>query len=107
MGTSGGGINRFDGNNFKVYEQKDGLCSQIISSICEAPNGNLWIGSEQGLLCIFNGKEFVKIPEGDKEYFSSGSIRSISVDDNNNVVIAKENKLLLYNGKHSAELTLS
>ncbi|MCW3083095.1 MAG: hypothetical protein JWP12_461 [Bacteroidetes bacterium] len=104
MGTSGGGLNRFDGNTFKVYEQKDGLCSQIISAVAEDASGNLWIGSEQGTVCKFNGKEFSKIEDGDKQFFSKGKITFISIDDNKNLVIGKKNGLFLYNGKHLEQL---
>jgi ligand-binding sensor domain-containing protein len=107
MGTSGGGLNRFDGISFKVYEQKDGLCSQIISAITEDTRGNLWIGSQQGNICIFNGKTFSKIEDGDKENSSKGRIGFISVDDNKNVIIGKDNGLFMYNGKRLEQLTIT
>jgi two-component sensor histidine kinase/ligand-binding sensor domain-containing protein len=107
MGTSGGGLNRFDGNTFKVYEQKDGLCSQIITAIAEDTKGILWIGSQQGSLCTFNGKTFTKIEDGEKEYFSQGRVSFISVDDNNNVIIGKDNGLFLFNGKKLERLTVT
>ena len=33
IGTAGGGINQYDGNKFKVYEEKDGLAGNIFNSI--------------------------------------------------------------------------
>lgn len=98
MGTSGGGLNRFDGVNFKVYEQKDGLCSQIITAICEDTKGNLWIGSQQGGICVFNGKNFRVIEDDNKGNFAKGKINFITVDDNNNLVIGKDKGLFIFNG---------
>jgi two-component sensor histidine kinase/ligand-binding sensor domain-containing protein len=98
MGTSGGGINRFDGSSFKSYELKDGVCSQIISAVTEDPKGNLWIGGKQGALCTFDGKVFTKIENEDKEALRDG-IKFISVDDNENIIIGKDHGLFLYNGK--------
>jgi two-component sensor histidine kinase/ligand-binding sensor domain-containing protein len=107
MGTSGGGINRFDGTSFKVYEQKDGLCSQIISAVSEDPEGKLWIGGQQGQLCTFDGKTFSKLDEGSKEYVPKGRIVFISVDDNKNVLVGKDNGLFQYNGNEAEQLTIT
>lgn len=107
MGTSGGGINRFDGNSFKVYEQKDGLCSQIITAVTEDSKGNLWIGGQDGSMCIFNGKEFTQLAEGEKKYLAVGKINFMSVDDNNNMVIGKDNGLFIHNGKHLEKLNIT
>ncbi|HEX8516576.1 MAG TPA: two-component regulator propeller domain-containing protein [Bacteroidia bacterium] len=98
MGTSGGGLNRFDGSSFKAYEEKDGVCSQIITAITEDPSGNLWIGSQQGSICIFNGKSFIKINDSNKDGFIKGKIVFITIDDNKNVLIGKEDGLYFYPG---------
>lgn len=56
IGTFGGGITRIDSTDqkgfpvtFEIYNSIDGLPSDIILSILEDNNGNLWIGSERGL----------------------------------------------------------
>ncbi len=99
IGTSGGGINRFDGKQFVSYEEKDGLCGQIINSIVEDANKNLWIGSRLNSLCTFDGKKFQLFTNTEQKKILGGTIQFISIDDNNNVIVAKENELLLYNGK--------
>src|SRR5882762_4631504 len=60
VGTLGGGLNRFDGNEFKIYEGKDGLSSQIINAISEDENHNLLIGTPLDALYKFNGQAFEK-----------------------------------------------
>lgn len=55
MATFGGGLNKLvhvdaEGKaRFKSYTEYDGLPSDILMSICEDKNGNLWIGTENGL----------------------------------------------------------
>jgi ligand-binding sensor domain-containing protein len=57
ISTSGGGLNEAitpvsEGLKFKVYTRKDGLPSDYILSIAEDKDGNLWLGTENGL-CKF------------------------------------------------------
>lgn len=106
MGTSGGGLDRFDGDAFKVYEQKDGLCSQIISAVTEDLSGNLWIGSENGNVCRFNGKDFSKVVDV-AESPLKGRVAFISIDDNKDLIIGKSNGLYLYNGKDLEPMPLT
>ena len=43
------GLNRYDGNTFKVYGMLEmGLDSDFVYSIVEDSEGNLWIGTEGG-----------------------------------------------------------
>jgi two-component sensor histidine kinase/ligand-binding sensor domain-containing protein len=107
MGTSGGGLNRFDGNSFKVYEVQDGLCSQIISAVSEDTKGNLWIGSQQGAICLFNGKTFSKIDIAGKSIPPKGKIVFISIDDNNNIIIGKDKGLFVYTGKNLERIEIT
>ena len=52
------GLNRFDGYSFKVFEphpdDPDQLLSGDITAITEAPNGDLWIGTDGGGLHYFD-----------------------------------------------------
>ncbi len=48
LGTQGGGLARFDGDNFKVYNDKNGLGSNYINTIASI-NKKLYIGTKQGL----------------------------------------------------------
>ena len=44
------GLNRYDGNNFRVYDKEDlGLESDFIHTIVEDRAGNLWIGTDKGV----------------------------------------------------------
>lgn len=55
LGTQDG-LNRFDGNNFKVYKHKENDTNSlsnnyVISLVCDS-SGNVWVGTTNGLNCI-------------------------------------------------------
>lgn len=51
IGTFGGGLNRFDRVNesFKSFQEKDGLPNDVVKSIEEDREGNLWISTLKGI----------------------------------------------------------
>lgn len=98
LGTSGGGLCRFDGREFKTYEAKDGLCGQIISAVAEDVNNTLIIGNQNGGLCKFNGSNFIPVEESYKK-FDTGPVKFIIIDDNENTIIGKDNQILKYTSK--------
>lgn len=62
LGTEGGGLARFDGQNFKVYTTLDGLLSNIISHLEFDQRGNLWIIHPRGIT-RFDGSSFVRFQQ--------------------------------------------
>ena len=85
LGTSGGGVCRFDGNEFITYEEIDGLCGQIVTAIAEDTLGNMWFGTTWGGICKFDGKTFTKYSV--KEGLLDSHIRDMVCDNNNNLFI--------------------
>ncbi|CAN5255398.1 hypothetical protein BH09BAC3_BH09BAC3_19860 [soil metagenome] len=59
IGTSGGGLARFDGREFKVYSTLDGLLSNIVTSLFIDSHQNIWIVHPRGLT-RFDGITFRK-----------------------------------------------
>lgn len=57
IGT-GGGLCRFDGNNFQVYNTTHGLVGDNVYSITEDKNGDLWIGCMSAGISRFDGINF-------------------------------------------------
>jgi signal transduction histidine kinase/ligand-binding sensor domain-containing protein len=49
MGTFGGGLARFDGQDFKVYTTLDGLLSNIVTHVAIDSHENLWIVHPRGI----------------------------------------------------------
>lgn len=104
IGTSGGGLNRFDGKEFTVYEEKNGLCGQIINAVSEDGEHNILIGTQSDALCKFNGSSFQSISWNNNKELQGGDIQFIVTDDNNNTIIGKSDRILLYNGKQFERL---
>lgn len=57
IGTSGGGLARFDGKEFKVYSTLDGLLSNVVTSLFIDSKQNIWAVHPRGL-SRFDGMEF-------------------------------------------------
>ena len=49
VGTLGGGLIRFKDGAFTAYTTKEGLCDDIVFTICQDRQGSLWIGTRSGL----------------------------------------------------------
>ena len=79
LGTQGGGLARFDGKNFKVYNETNGLASNYINAI-EAQNDTLYIGTKRGL-SIKLKQQFLNIetPEVNKIYIFKDQIVVLTV----------------------------
>lgn len=60
IGTHGGGLVRFDGNEFITYTTRDGLVNNYITKICQDSENNIWIGTLLGL-SAFDGVSFRSI----------------------------------------------
>jgi ligand-binding sensor domain-containing protein len=48
------GFNRFDGSNFYNYKKRKGLNSmlnEVVHSLCEDKNGNIWGSTDNGVFC--------------------------------------------------------
>jgi ligand-binding sensor domain-containing protein/nitrogen-specific signal transduction histidine kinase/CheY-like chemotaxis protein len=52
VGTSGGGVSRFDGLQFKTFYERDGLSDATVYSIIEDQQGRLWIATASGATVI-------------------------------------------------------
>ncbi len=59
IGTSGGGLARFDGREFKIYSTLDGLLSNIVTSLFIDSKENIWVVHPRGLT-RFDGLDFKK-----------------------------------------------
>jgi ligand-binding sensor domain-containing protein len=75
FGRDGFGACKFDGNSFTHFTQKDGLCSNTVSTIVEDVLGNIWFGSisydfpkelNAGGVSRFDGKTFTQYPDIEK-----------------------------------------
>lgn len=66
MGTRGGGVCRFDGSAFTVFDERNGIAGDIIETIKAAPDGKLYLGSSWGGFTVYDGIYFRKYLGNDK-----------------------------------------
>jgi two-component sensor histidine kinase/ligand-binding sensor domain-containing protein len=48
IATQGGGLNRFDGKQFNIYNEKDGVPGELVTSVTSGASGNVFVGSTWG-----------------------------------------------------------
>ena len=60
FGTSGGGVNVFDGKFFNHWGTKEGLADGVVYSICRDKTGSLFIGTNNGLSVILADKIYTQ-----------------------------------------------
>lgn len=97
LGTTGGGVCKFDGKQFQAFEQKDGLSGQIVTGITEDKKGTIWISTTWGGICSFNGKKFTTLPQ--RDFFPSAQFDHILMDDQNGIVLCSQETVALFDGK--------
>lgn len=57
LGTRGGGVALFNGNDFKVFGTTDGLPSNFVSAFFQDHRNNIWVGTSNGV-GQYNGIKF-------------------------------------------------
>jgi ligand-binding sensor domain-containing protein len=69
-----GGVCRFDGREFKVWDSQSGLPDNHVTSIHESPDGTLWFGHRSGALSFLKNNKIQLLSMPVSEYgFYSGS----------------------------------
>ena len=56
VATNGQGISRWTGQNWRNYTTHDGLSSESISVLVQAPDGTLWAGTWEGNINYYNSE---------------------------------------------------
>lgn len=96
VGTRGGGIARFDGNDFVSYNTKDGLINNFVNCLYEDAQGDIWAGTQSGL-SRYNGLDFTNYSlskDGDIRVFSLYELDStLYVGTSNGLYIRQQDSL--------------
>jgi ligand-binding sensor domain-containing protein len=79
-GTWGGGLTRFDGKTWTHYTMSDGLPGNHVFSLHVDPAGKLWVGTNNGLALMENGK--FKVFTTDDGLFSNTIFSMATAPDN-------------------------
>lgn len=99
--TRGGGVARFNGNDFKVFTTNDGLVNNFVSSLFQDSKQNVWIGTSNGV-SQYNGIRF-------RNFFLEGqnfpvTVSSIS-EQNGNLFLGTSNGVYERRNKKFVNIT--
>jgi len=94
-----GGLMKFDGTNWTIYTEDNGVIGKSINKIIEDNDGNIWIATNKGLN-VFDGNSWKNFSENDK--LPGLFIEAIRVDSKGRVWIGTRGGLVLFDhGKWS------
>ncbi len=89
--TEGKGLTRLENGRFTTFGLASGLASDHVTSLCEAADGALWVGTEEGLSRLA-GDEVESVAE-----LAGTEIYRLYLDDYGNLWLAAEQGLLRKN----------
>ena len=93
------GLNRFDGRNFKIYDNNNyGLRNGYINTIFKDSRGRIWVGTQEGGISLYNS---------DYDNFTTFTFNpdeSLSLNHNNIQAIAEDSQGRIWAGSHEDDL---
>ena len=99
LGTNGGGLSRFNGQEFYSYNSNHGLADNNIQTLFQDKKENIWIGTSVGI-SMFNGIDFINYNVNDSlplaiyttiQEDRDGNIWAIGVKDQIRTLVYLEN----------------
>ncbi len=94
FGTSGGGVNRYDGKIITNYSTTQGLAGNLIKCIIEDKMGNMWFGTNGGGVSKYNGRYFTNYST--LQGLAGNSVNSITEDKTGNLWFCTEKGISKY-----------
>lgn len=102
LGTYGGGLFKYDGKSFVLYNAAQGLKSNSIRSIVKDKTGNIWFATDGGL-CYYNGTSFKFYTK--KEGLINDLIYCMVMDNEDNLWVGTNEGLSRFDGKSFLNFT--
>lgn len=88
------GLNRFDGNSFRVFKKENsGLGNNLITAVCEDFEGKIWVGTDAGLYIydpLLESFKIFDIPIDEHGNTIKRSISCLAVDSNGDIWISSD-----------------
>lgn len=92
VGT-GEGVGVYDGKSFQMFNSRNRLAEDFISSSLKDSKGNIWFGHKQGGASIYRNKSFDIVHSGDG---INSIVKDIAEDSEGRIWFATQNKGLYY-----------
>jgi ligand-binding sensor domain-containing protein/serine phosphatase RsbU (regulator of sigma subunit) len=96
FGSYGGGVVRYNGTSFTLFNTGTGLSRDIVRVMLEDSKGNIWFGTTGGGLCKFDGTSFEIFSE--PQGMPSDAINDIFEDSQNNLWFGTIRGVTKYDG---------
>ncbi len=97
VATNGGGVARFDGKKFSVFNTENGLADNRVSSLIQDKKGNIWFTTQNGV-SKYDGKTITNY--GEKQGLKALKTLSICEDLKGNIWIGSDQEgLYKYDGE--------
>ena len=87
FGTQGGGLSRYDGNEVEIFNESNGLISDVIYDVAVDLEGNVWVATNIGL-SSFNGTDYKNYPTQIFSAAFENRVKTIFVSSHNEVWFA-------------------
>lgn len=100
-GTWGGGASFFDGRRWRNLTSADGLAGDIVYSIAQDGNGNLWFGTSQGL-SRYDGRRWHNY--GRRDGLSDENVYAVAVTDAGEVWIGTKGEVARFGTAAASEV---
>jgi len=81
-GTWGGGVSRFDGENWRNYTVADGLAGDIVYSMTQDSDGVMWFGTSRGI-SRFDGRTWSTYSQ--HQGLPNSHVYALEADDRGNI----------------------
>lgn len=91
-GTWGGGASHYDGKQWTNYTKDQGLAGNIVYSVAEGQNGDLWFGTNGGL-SRYDGKNWYTFTS--KEGLLDNNVYAIAVSDDNQIWVGSKSGVMV------------
>jgi len=94
-GGDANGLVKYDGTSFTLYTTADGLSDNRIESIGSQPNGTIWVGTQEGGACRFDGNQWTCF---DTHYVNHVQVYSIYCENDSSIWFGTSDGVTHYNG---------
>ncbi len=99
IGTEGGGLVKYDGIHYEIFNRSNGLYGEFITDIIEDDNLNLVIATRYNGIFIYNGDNFIRHFNSTNKLLSSNSIYKL-VRTSDGIVVISDKEMVLITPKY-------